>query len=225
MNEFANFGLTVRVRTLSSENLKIFLDVLISFLILQYIFRFFRFLDHSFVTHATSDLVCRFIFCNAIWIFLWLMIWGGGSLVLLKIQVSFLSFLPPHFYGNDHLRNNQPWQNQNTSLLVIDNVINCYPCVLRSLWVRCVYTDLYPSTCSAWLILPGVMVNLLLRKIFHGNLDEAISLAKIDVSLKVTSILSNEIASFRFPRKIDIALQVITMHMQTFQPATRRSLF
>lgn len=173
MNEFANFGLTVRVRTLSSENLKIFLDVLISFLILQYIFRFFKFLDHSFVTRAMSDLVCRFIFCNAIWIFLWLDDMRRKIASSPK-NPSFLSFLLPHFYGNDRLRNNQPRWNQNTSLLVIANVINCYPCVLQSLWVRCVYTDLYPSTCSAWLILPGVMVNLLLRKIFYGNLDEAI---------------------------------------------------
>ena len=37
------------------------------------------------------------------------------------------------------------------------------------------------------------MVNILLRKIFRGNLNEEISLAEFDVTLKVTSILTNEI--------------------------------
>ena len=38
------------------------------------------------------------------------------------------------------------------------------------------------------------MVNFLLRKIFRGNLNEAISLAKIEVTLKVMSVLTNNIA-------------------------------
>ena len=48
----------------------------------------------------------------------------------------------------------------------------------------------------------SLMVSFLFRKIFLGNLNEAISLAKTDVILKVTSISTNEITSFRFPRKL-----------------------
>ena len=47
-----------------------------------------------------------------------------------------------------------------------------------------------------------LQVKFLLRKIFGENLNEAISLAEIDVSLKVTSISTKETASFRLPRKI-----------------------
>ena len=36
-------------------------------------------------------------------------------------------------------------------------------------------------------------------KIFRGNLNEAISLAKIDVTLKVMLISTNEVASFQIP--------------------------
>lgn len=42
----------------------------------------------------------------------------------------------------------------------------------------------------------------LLRKIFPGNLNEAFSLAEIDVILKLTAISTNKIALFQFPRKI-----------------------
>ena len=42
-------------------------------------------------------------------------------------------------------------------------------------------------------------VNFLLSKIFRGNLKEAISLVERDITSKVTSISTNEIASFRFP--------------------------
>ena len=38
--------------------------------------------------------------------------------------------------------------------------------------------------------------------ILRGNLNEAISLLKIDVTFRLTSILANEIASSRFPWKI-----------------------
>ena len=41
-----------------------------------------------------------------------------------------------------------------------------------------------------------------LKKFFCGNLSEAISLVKIDVNFKVTSISANKITSFRFPGKI-----------------------
>ena len=44
------------------------------------------------------------------------------------------------------------------------------------------------------------MVKFLLRKIFRENLNEAISLAKIDVTLKVTSVSTN--ISFSFPPNI-----------------------
>ena len=47
------------------------------------------------------------------------------------------------------------------------------------------------------------MVNFL----FRGNLNEAILLAEIDVTLKVTSILTNEIASFRFNEQLREYLQ------------------
>ena len=51
------------------------------------------------------------------------------------------------------------------------------------------------------------MVNFLLGKVFRGNLNEAILLAEIDVTLKVTSILTNEIASFRFNEQLREYLQ------------------
>lgn len=41
------------------------------------------------------------------------------------------------------------------------------------------------------------MVSFLSSKVFRGNLNEAILSAEIDVTLKVTSILTNKIASFR----------------------------
>ena len=44
------------------------------------------------------------------------------------------------------------------------------------------------------------MVKFLLRKIFRENLNEAISLAKIDVTLKVTSVSTNIL--FSFPPKM-----------------------
>ena len=42
------------------------------------------------------------------------------------------------------------------------------------------------------------MVIFLLRKIFLGNLNEAISLVKIDVTFTMLSISANKIASFTF---------------------------
>ena len=127
----------------------------------------------------------------------------GESLVLLEFQGFFLTqaSMPTHCHGNNHLRSHQPLQNQNTSLSMIANVINCYSCVLWSLSVRFVFTYFYPSACSVWLILPWVTVNFFWRKIFRGNLDEAISLSQIDVSLKGTSVWTNEITSFRFQLK------------------------
>ena len=53
------------------------------------------------------------------------------------------------------------------------------------------------------------MVNFLLQKIFRGNLNEAISLAEIDVTLKETYILTNEIPSVRFPSKIFLKRKLI----------------
>ena len=46
-----------------------------------------------------------------------------------------------------------------------------------------------------------LMVNFLLRKIFHENLNEAMPLTKFDATLKVSPISTNEIASFRLSRK------------------------
>ena len=45
------------------------------------------------------------------------------------------------------------------------------------------------------------MVNILLRKIHSRDLNKAISLAKTSITLKVTSISANKIASLKFPRK------------------------
>ena len=47
----------------------------------------------------------------------------------------------------------------------------------------------------------NVMVNILLRKIHSRDLNKAISLAKTSITLKVTSISANKIASLKFPRK------------------------
>ena len=47
-----------------------------------------------------------------------------------------------------------------------------------------------------------VKINFLLRKIFHGNLIEAISLVEIDAILTVTTIQAIEITPLRFPPKI-----------------------
>ena len=44
--------------------------------------------------------------------------------------------------------------------------------------------------------------NSLVRKISRGNLNETILWTKINVSLKVMSISTNRIVSFRFPQKI-----------------------
>ena len=44
----------------------------------------------------------------------------------------------------------------------------------------------------------SIMVIFLLRKIFLGNLNEAISLVKIDVTFTMVSISANKIASFTF---------------------------
>ena len=53
------------------------------------------------------------------------------------------------------------------------------------------------------------MVNFFLKKTFHENLNEATSLTEIDVTLKVTYILTNEIPSVRFPRKIFLKRKLI----------------
>ena len=50
--------------------------------------------------------------------------------------------------------------------------------------------------------------NFLVRKIIRGNLNEAVSLAEINVTLKVTSISTSEIASFRFLQKIFLKRKV-----------------
>ena len=43
------------------------------------------------------------------------------------------------------------------------------------------------------------MVNFRLKKIFRGNINEAIPLAEFDVTLKFMSVSTNEIVSFTFP--------------------------
>ena len=50
--------------------------------------------------------------------------------------------------------------------------------------------------------------NFLVRKIIRRNLNEAVSLAEINVTLKVTSISTSEIASFRFLQKIFLKRKV-----------------
>ena len=50
--------------------------------------------------------------------------------------------------------------------------------------------------------------NFLLRKIIRRNLNEAVSLAEINVALKVTSISTSETASFRFLKKIFLKRKV-----------------
>ena len=56
------------------------------------------------------------------------------------------------------------------------------------------------------------LVNFLMRKIFSGNLNEVISLVEIDVTLKRTSVSTNEIASFEFPRKIFLKRKLTFNH-------------
>ena len=46
------------------------------------------------------------------------------------------------------------------------------------------------------------MVNFPLGKIFREVLNKAISLVESDINVKVTSISTIEIASFRFPQQI-----------------------
>ena len=46
------------------------------------------------------------------------------------------------------------------------------------------------------------MVTFPLGKIFREVLNKAISLVESDINVKVTSISTNEIASFRFPQQI-----------------------
>ena len=50
--------------------------------------------------------------------------------------------------------------------------------------------------------------NFLLRKIIRRNLNEAVSLAEMNVALKVRSISTSEIASFRFLQKIFLKRKV-----------------
>ena len=50
--------------------------------------------------------------------------------------------------------------------------------------------------------------NFLVRKIIRRNLNEAVSLAEINVTLKVTSISTSEIASFRFLQNIFLKRKV-----------------
>ena len=52
------------------------------------------------------------------------------------------------------------------------------------------------------------MINFLLRKIFRGNLNEAISLTETDVTFKVTSVSTNEIVPFRSQRKTFLKRQL-----------------
>ena len=61
------------------------------------------------------------------------------------------------------------------------------------------------------------MVNFLLKKIFRGILNEAISLAEIDVTFKVTSISTNEIVLFRLPRKIFLNGKLTFVFSKTFE--------
>ena len=50
--------------------------------------------------------------------------------------------------------------------------------------------------------------NFPVRKIIRRNLNEAVSLAEISVALKVTSISTSEIASFRFLQNIFLKRKV-----------------
>ena len=59
------------------------------------------------------------------------------------------------------------------------------------------------------------MVSFLSSKVFRGNLSEAILSAEIDVTLKVTSILTNKIASFRCNEQLrEYLLECFTYPMQ-----------
>ena len=70
------------------------------------------------------------------------------------------------------------------------------------------------------------MVNFLLKKIFRGNLSEVISLTEIDVTFKVVSNSTDEIASFRFPRKIFLqrksTITLNTENQREYLPAIDR---
>ena len=48
------------------------------------------------------------------------------------------------------------------------------------------------------------MVNFRFRKIFRGNLNEAILLVETDVTFQTTSISANEIGLFPFPWKLSL---------------------
>ena len=61
------------------------------------------------------------------------------------------------------------------------------------------------------LIMILLKVNFLLREIFRGDLNEAISLFEIDVTFKVVSSSANQIASFRFPRYISLERKLTIM--------------
>ena len=60
----------------------------------------------------------------------------------------------------------------------------------------------YGDFCINLVLKLDIIVNFLSREMYLGNLNEAIWLAEDDTTLKVTSISTNEIASFRSPRKI-----------------------
>ena len=65
------------------------------------------------------------------------------------------------------------------------------------------------------------MIKFCLRKIYHANLIEAISLAEIDASLKVTSVSTNEIASFRYARRIFLKRKLIFTTTKTINNLSR----
>ena len=60
------------------------------------------------------------------------------------------------------------------------------------------------------------MDNLLLMEIFSENLNEAISLAEMDVFLNLMSVSTNGIASFRFRWKILKNAEIERMRSATF---------
>ena len=61
------------------------------------------------------------------------------------------------------------------------------------------------------------MLDFVLTKTFHGNLNETILLVENDVIFKVSSILVNEISSFRFPQKMFHKRKLCLRYTVTYQ--------
>ena len=71
----------------------------------------------------------------------------------------------------------------------------------------------------------NVMVNILLRKIHSRDLNKAISLVKTSITLKVTSISANKIASLKFQRKTRQSSFRISLLVRVIQNDNTQKLY